>query len=440
MINIFDRNNQTTNDLIESFKAIDDKAQTIMLEDDGWLPDGVISPWSYFTYQDYIGRPLFFNEIQAPDYWEVRGDGNEAKVYDYQRLAGKIVYAKPTTLRHVREVQWFDLLGNIRSIDHYNRFGWRFAQSVYSNNKELIMKTYYTQDGFEKIVENIVTGSITLNEAGHVRIFNSKKEFFKYFIAKSGFVLDAIRYNSLATPFLLSLEYNQEGADILFWQEKMNGQVPGNMNFIMEGKAPRTKKIIFFDNISLEKAKSKIKGQSSVELIAGGYVYGHKKVNSGGNEALIMTNSDQIEQIEVLIQKLPKLIFHIAAVTEMSAKLLILKKYPNVNLYPSINNKKISQLWKSCDIYLDINHQGELLDAVRKAFENNLLIFAFSNTIHNRAYVVNEQVYNPEQAIGMITDLKTCLKNREYLNSQLEKQHIIAHEITASDFTRLVEI
>ncbi|MBZ2405244.1 accessory Sec system glycosylation chaperone GtfB [Liquorilactobacillus hordei] len=440
MINIFDRNDQATIDVIDSFKAIGDDAQTIMLHDDGWLPDSVISPWSYFTYRDYTGKPLFFNEVQVPDYWEIRGDGSGAKIYDYQRVAGKIVYTNPTTLRHVKEVHWFDMSGNLKTIDHYNRFGWRFAQSVYLKNKQLVMKTYYTEDGHEKIVENLATGSLTLNEDEQVIIFNSKTEFFKYFINKASFETDSIRYNSLADPFFISLGYNHSGKDILFWQEPIGKQIPGNMNFIIEGKAPRTKKIVFFDGNDLAKVKESVGSKNTVDLVKGGYVYQHDRANSGSNEALIMTNSDQIEQIEVLVQKLPKLIFHIAAVTEMSDKLLKLKVYPNVKLYPNIATKKLTRLWKICDIYLDINHQGELLNAVRKAFENNLLIYAFSNTAHNQNYVINEQVYKPDELVGMITDLKNCINNKEYLKQQIKKQQIAAGEITVADFSRLTEV
>ena len=212
------------------------------------------------------------------------------------------------------------------------------------------------------------------------------------------------------------------------------------MKFIMAGKGARTEKIVLFDGNELAKVRESVGSKNTVDLVRGGYVYQHERANSGSNEALIMTNSDQIEQIEVLVQKLPKLIFHIAAVTEMSDKLLRLKAYPNVKLYPNIATKKLTRLWKICDIYLDINHQGELLNAVRKAFENNLLIYAFSNTAHNQNYVMNEQVYKPDELVGMITDLKNCVNNKEYLKQQIKKQQIAAGEITVADFSRLTEV
>jgi hypothetical protein len=37
-------------------------------------------------------------------------------------------------------------------------------------------------------------------------------------------------------------------------------------------------------------------------------------------------------------------------------KLLSLNKYDNVNLYPNAKRQKFISLYKSCDIYLDINY------------------------------------------------------------------------------------
>ncbi|MDS2577582.1 accessory Sec system glycosylation chaperone GtfB, partial [Streptococcus pneumoniae] len=105
-----------------------------------------------------------------------------------------------------------------------------------------------------------------------------------------------------------------------------------------------------------------------------GYHYQFKRDNFLRRDALILTNSDQIEQVEAIVEALPDVTFRIAAVTEMSSKLLDMLRYPNVVLYQNASPQKIQELYQLSDIYLDINHSNELLQAVRQAFEHNLLI------------------------------------------------------------------
>ncbi len=56
----------------------------------------------------------------------------------------------------------------------------------------------------------------------------------------------------------------------------------------------------------------------------------------------------------------------------MSGKLLAYQQYENVELYPNVSSARVKQLIADCDIYLDINRQNEILDAVRGAFEQNI--------------------------------------------------------------------
>ena len=87
-----------------------------------------------------------------------------------------------------------------------------------------------------------------------------------------------------------------------------------------------------------------------------GYHYQFKRDNFLRRDALILTNSDQIEQVEAIVEALPDVTFRIAAVTEMSSKLLDMLRYPNVVLYQNASPQKIQELYQLSDIYLDINH------------------------------------------------------------------------------------
>ena len=66
--------------------------------------------------------------------------------------------------------------------------------------------------------------------------------------------------------------------------------------------------------------------------------------------------------------------FHIGAKTEMSSKLLSLSQYENVKLYPIIKEQTVQTLYQQCDIYLDINEGNEIGNAVRSAYNHQLLI------------------------------------------------------------------
>lgn len=437
MINLFDRNDQATWDLYFSLKAIGEEKPTIIIQDDGWLPDNLESPWNYFLREDCAGHPLFFNQIVVPDLWEIRGDNSSASIYDYDRRAGEIVYANPKNKRWVKEVKWFDYTGKVRSIDYYNCFGWRFAQETINLAGQSVIKTYYTQTGEEKIVENLITGDIILNANEKVLNFMSRTEFIYYYLCQRGFQLDCIRYNSLSYPFFISLKRQTVQKDLLFWQEPLGQTMPGNMKFIFNGQAKQTKRIIFFERDSYENAK-KISG-NKLDINFGGYIYQYKRKNSYGKNGLILTNLDQLEKIEVLIKRLPEMDFKIAAVTEMSDKLEQLRYYKNVTLYPNITQQQLNTLWYKCDFYLDINHQGELQNAIRTAFDYNLLVVGFENTAHNRHFTAKDKLFQPQDVSTMIEELKRCLKDPIYMQKQLEHQAETANQATLNQYRQLLE-
>ena len=162
-----------------------------------------------------------------------------------------------------------------------------------------------------------------------------------------------IFFNSLSTPLLVS-EKMPEGRkeDVLFWQEGVRDDIPGNMQLILSGKSRRTRAVYVQKKASYEKLVRL--GASREVLSPLGFVYGHVRENTFRNQALICTNSDRIEKCEELIRLLPKMHFYIAALTEMSSKLLSLSRYDNVTLYPGARTGFIDGLFDTCDYYLDI--------------------------------------------------------------------------------------
>ena len=70
---------------------------------------------------------------------------------------------------------------------------------------------------------------------------------------------------------------------------------------------------------------------------------------------------------------------------------------------------------KQADFYLDINHHQELMQAVRQAFENEMLTVGFENTVHDRHFIAPENIYAPEQVEQMVQKLKRAASDRAYL-------------------------
>ena len=98
------------------------------------------------------------------------------------------------------------------------------------------------------------------------------------------------------------------------------------------------------------------------------------KTNGNHHSSLIMTHTQEIEKIEEIIEKLPMVEFHIAALTSMGPRLLDLGLRENVYLHPGISQAEYESLLEQCSLYLDINHSIEILNAVEESLEKGLLL------------------------------------------------------------------
>jgi len=239
---------------------------------------------------------------------------------------------------------------------------------------------------------------------------------------KSGFAEKRIFFNTLSTSFFVTqrMPAGKKG-DVLFWQEEARNDIPGNMQIILNGKAVRTAKIMVQQKRAYEKLLELGASASIVKSL--GYIYPFKKENGYKPHAFICTNSDRIAKCKELVEALPQLHFHIAAVTEMSSKLMSMESYDNVTLYPGVKNAMADELFQKCDVYLDINHEGEILSAVQNAFMHNHLIFAFQETLHNANYVATEHIFKIEETDDLIAVLNAVLADGELMKQHLEIQH-----------------
>lgn len=423
---LFDTYSKDSRNLHHSFKAADGGCLAVCITDDGFLPEDVTSVYGYFLgeFKDQPGipgKPRYFNQITVPDYWEISGTNGMGKVHNLNKERARIFYAEPAHKRLVRVVDWYSEDGVVRSSDHYNRYGALYARTIFNAKGQKVNKSYFSADGREVIVENFVTGDIILNLGEEVRIFHTRTEFVVYFFETAGLTRCRLFFNSLSTPFFVSQRLPGDvKRDVLFWQEPEREDIPGNMQVILNGQSNRTIGIM----VQKKKAYDKLIALGADRRLVRklGFVYPFEKENRHRNEALICTNTENVEQCHKLARALPEMHFHIAAITEMSSKLLMMGAYPNVTLYPGVKMNVLDELFQQCDYYLDINHEGEIVDAVNRAFLNNQLIYAFQETLHNADYVAEEHVYPAAESDRLIAAIRAVMADEELLEEELKKQ------------------
>ncbi|CIV78163.1 GtfB [Streptococcus pneumoniae] len=182
MIELYDSYSQESRDLHESLVATGLSQLGVVIDADGFLPDGLLSPFTYYLgYED--GKPLYFNQVPVSDFWEILGDNQSACIEDVTQERAVIHYVDGMQARLVKQVDWKDLEGRVRQVDHYNRFGACFAKTTYDVLGQAIMTSYRDVDQKEVILENHVTGDILLTLPGQsMRYFANKVEFITFFL------------------------------------------------------------------------------------------------------------------------------------------------------------------------------------------------------------------------------------------------------------------
>ena len=125
------------------------------------------------------------------------------------------------------------------------------------------------------------------------------------------------------------------------WQEPLHDSLPGNMQLILKSPEIRTKKILIPQNATYHRALQLTSQDQHSYFGPLGYLYDFKVKDDIRKDAFVLTNSDQIEALTYLVENLPNVTFRVAALTEMSASLLSMVRYPNVVLYQNISQERI---------------------------------------------------------------------------------------------------
>lgn len=434
MIKVFDYLSQEAVDLHYSLESSGFKGLSLVLNDEGNLPEGFTSPYAYFCQMgDQETSPLYFNQIKVPDFWQITGTNTQGEIWNFSQKKATISYHTPNHLRLVKTVEWLDKDGKVYLIDHYNQFGWIFARTSCSTGSART-KTYYNQAGQVVLSENMITGDVLLNWQGKTYQFAKRNDFYLFYMRLVKFDQEQLFYNSLSTPFVLSYYLGGEKDDLLFWQEPIVDQVPGNMKLILSGRAGRTKHVMVQDKAAYQKLRELLSPEELARVSYLGYISPVKKDNQSSKQILILTNSDQLEGLEQLRSELVDYHFHIAALTEMSTRLTDFGDFDNVTLYPNIAPHEAERLFEQCDIYLDINYGSEILSATRQAFESNLLLMTFDNIAHNRQLTLSKFIFQPD----CVQEMVFCLRAYPDLQELIEAQRHGAGQESVANYQTIV--
>lgn len=130
------------------------------------------------------------------------------------------------------------------------------------------------------------------------------------------------------------------------------------------------------------------------------------KENPFKGEIFIFTNSEDINNLEELIKKLPDYHFNIAAWTEMAWELKVIVKYPNVNLYPNVIWKRLENIFDKMNVYLDINRGSKEKDIINHVEDEKIPVLAFEDTADNSNKYSNYTIFGNDQIDEMVDKIK----------------------------------
>lgn len=453
-----DRYDESAEMLKSSFRAAGFDGPVIVVNDAGFLPKDVHSLFRWFCADEdgaaqrggapeaqrayrlshagwQPGRARFFNQIELPDYWEISGNNGGGEVHDLNHLRGRIFYGGPAGRRLVSEVDWLNEKGVVRATDHYDSRGSLYARTVFNRKGERFCRSWFDAAGRERVVENDVTRDILVTRNGKTELYKNRTALAAAMIRELGAEGQRVYYNSLSTPLFVTEQLQKaEDGNVLFWQEGPRDDIPGNMQMILDG-ASKTSAICVQNRKSWERLIAL--GAPETVVRPFGFVYPFERANRHRRQVLICTNSDQIEGLKELVTRLPQMTFHIAAVTEMSSRLLAFGRYENVRLYPTIREADADDLFRTCDYYFDINRGGEILSSVKRAFMNNQLILGFEGTLHRRRYTAEENVFSDPAALCHLAAQLAADPAR--LEARLNRQRQAAMAEPAEAYRRLFE-
>lgn len=371
-------------------------------------------------------KDLYYAFIDIPQYWSVRADGVNGAIYDNKTKKANIYFKNPIEKRMVSRVEWINRNNTVYRIDYYNKYGYKYCSENVSGGN-VTVREFYDRNGDIKLIEQTGSKTYTTLDTGiSPRSYRGFADYLEAYL-KSNEIYDE-------NIWLISNEIlNKFAGD--YGSFKISYLPQNRLNSDLT-KTTQTN-TVFRILCSEEQQINWYKDNSDCKCDRLYLYFENNESKYGKKEAFIITETDQLEYIEQLINDFPEITFHIAASTIMSDKLTKLDINNNVELYPCISEQKIEELFERCDIYLDINHYRELYNAVNQALINNMLILAFDNTAHSKELYPMENIFDSSDYVKMKETLKNIITSRtifdEYIDRQKKQLKQLAAKVVMGD-------
>lgn len=356
-------------------------------------------------------KELYYAFIDIPQYWGIRADGLNGAIYDNKNKKANIYFKNPKEKRMVSRVDWIDRNNTVYRIDYYNKYGYKYcSENVKGGN--VISREFYDRNGDIKVIEQTVSKTYTTLGTGiSPRSYRGFADYLEAYL-KSNEIYDENIW--LTSDEIL----NKFAGDYGNFKISYLPQNRLNSDLTETNQTNKAFRILCIE----EQQVNWYKENSDCKCDRLYLYFENNELKFGKKEAFIITETDQLEYIEQLINDFPEIIFHIAASTIMSDKLTRLDINNNVELYPCITEQKRKELFERCDVYLDINHYRELYNAVNQALINNMLILAFDNTVHSKELYPMENIFDSSNYVKMKETLKNIITNRMIFNEYIDRQ------------------
>lgn len=356
-------------------------------------------------------KELYYAFIDIPQYWGIRADGLNGAIYDNKNKKANIYFKNPKEKRMVSRVDWIDRNNTVYRIDYYNKYGYKYcSENVKCGN--VISREFYDRNGDIKVIEQTVSKTYTTLGTGiSPRSYRGFADYLEAYL-KSNEIYDENIW--LTSDEIL----NKFAGDYGNFKISYLPQNRLNSDLTETNQTNKAFRILCIE----EQQVNWYKENSDCKCDRLYLYFENNELKFGKKEAFIITETDQLEYIEQLINDFPEIIFHIAASTIMSDKLTRLDINNNVELYPCITEQKRKELFERCDVYLDINHYRELYNVVNQALINNMLILAFDNTVHSKELYPMENIIDSSNYVKMKETLKNIITNRMIFNEYIDRQ------------------
>ena len=347
--------------------------------------------------------PVFALNIQVPEFWEIHMDYHQGLMLDKDIQRGVIHYFE-AGLCMTKMVEWWDTTGKVLKKDYYHESGWRYKQELFNEEEQVISIHYFSPENQLLMVEDVDKQIYTVFDKDRTYFYNEKQLWIT--------CVEKLRKNQepLVVGDVKIAEYLQEEPIIACYTDK----TPLEQNDIQLWLSLVDKLYIYHYSVY-----HTIPRLENIHHLSPLY---RLRSNVSKHRALIVTHTQEVERIEELVDALPMLEFHIAAVTAMGGRLLDLEVKENVRLYPGISQQQFKVLLDTCTIYLDINHYVEILDSVEEALESGLLLFAFQETCHRESYIHPEHLFGSAEVQELIEKLRLVMNSQEQYHQEMQKQ------------------